>query len=89
MPAAAFFPGGGESFNKENTLTIPEVLTAWSKGGQYNLHHENKLGTLEAGKLADIAVLDQDIFGVGFDEMKNIKVCLTLVDGKPVYNTMF
>lgn len=83
------FPGGGEPFNKENTLTVSEVLTAWTAGGQYNLGHESSLGTLEAGKLADIAVLDGDIFSTGLDQVRDIKVCLTLVNGEPVYNTLY
>lgn len=82
------FPEGGETFNKQNTLTIPELLTAWTKGGQYNLYHENILGTLEAGKLADIAVLDGDVFNTDMDKIRDIKVCLTIVNGKPVYNNL-
>ncbi len=83
------FPGGGEPFNKENTLTVAEVLAGWTSGGQYNLGHESILGTLEAGKLADIAVLDGDIFNTSLDQVRNIKICLTLVNGKPVYNTIY
>lgn len=82
------FPEGGEPFNKENTLTIEELLTAWTKGGQYNLYHDKILGTLEAGKLADIAVLDGDVFHTDMDKMREIKVCLTIVNGKPVYNAI-
>ncbi len=79
------FPEGGEPFNKENTLTIEEVLTAWTKGGQYNLYHENILGTLEAGKLADLAVLDRDIFNTDIEAIRDAKVCLTIVNGKIIY----
>lgn len=82
------FPGGGEVFNKENTLTVSEMMTAWTAGGQYNLGHESILGTLEASKLADIAVLDGDIFNAGSDQVKDIKVCLTIIDGRIVYNTL-
>jgi predicted amidohydrolase YtcJ len=82
------FPEGGEPFNKENNLTIEEMLTAWTKGGQYNLYYENFLGTLEEGKLADIAVLDNDIFSVDIDKLRDVKVCLTIVNGKIVYSTL-
>ena len=82
------FPEGGEPFNKQNTLTIPELLTAWTRGGEYNLCREEKLGTLEVGKLADIVVLDADVFNTPMERMRNIKVCLTMVDGKIVYNTL-
>ena len=34
-------------------LTIPELLTAWSAGGAYNLYQEKELGTLEKGKKAE------------------------------------
>ena len=44
------FPEGGEPFNKQNMLTIPELLTAWSAGGAYNLYQEKELGTLEKEK---------------------------------------
>lgn len=83
------FPGGGEPFNQENTLTVSEVLTVWTAGGQYNLGREDILGTLEPGKLADIAVLDGDIFSTDLDQIRNRKVCLTIVNGKPVYNNLY
>lgn len=83
-----FFPEGGDAFNKENTLTKEELLTAWTKGGQYNLYHEDILGTLEAEKLADIAVLDKDIFNTPMDKIREVKVCLTIVNGKVVYNNL-
>lgn len=82
------FPEGGKPFNKENTITIDEMLTAWTKGGQYNLNHENFLGTLEEGKLADIAVLDKDIFSMNIENIREVKVCLTIVNGKIVFTSI-
>jgi predicted amidohydrolase YtcJ len=82
----AFFSGSGEPFNSENALTIDEVLRAWTFGGAWNLGMENSVGTLETGKLADIAVLDGNVFETPLELMKNIKVCLTLVNGKEVYS---
>lgn len=81
----AQFPEGGEPFNKENVLTVSELLKAWTFGGQYNLGRENELGTLEAGKLADIAVLDADIFHTSMDTIRDVKVSMTIVNGKVVY----
>lgn len=82
------FPEGGEPFHKENTLTVAELLTAWTRGGQYDLGRETELGTLEPGKLADIAVLDGNLFTAPMESVRNIKVCLTLVNGKVVYSTL-
>lgn len=84
----ALFPEGGEPYNKQNTLTVSELLTAWTHGGQYNLGRENELGTLEAGKLADIAVLDTNLFEVAPEKSRSARVCLTLSDGKVVWETL-
>uniref|UniRef100_UPI003260BEDC amidohydrolase family protein n=1 Tax=Clostridium sp. NkU-1 TaxID=1095009 RepID=UPI003260BEDC len=84
----ALFPEGGAPFNEENTLTTAELLKAWTYGGQYNLGCESQLGTLKAGNLADIAVLDGNVFETPMDQIRGIKVCLTLVDGKIVHRTI-
>lgn len=81
------FPEGGEPFNKENTLTVSELLKAWTSGGQYNLGCERDLGTLEAGKLADITVLDGDLFKVDPAQARGMKVFMTIVDGRVVFPT--
>ncbi len=84
----ARFPEGGEPYNAENTLLLHELLKAWSFGGQYNLGFEDSLGTLEPGKLADIAVLSHNLFTTPLEEIRNANVCLTLVDGNVVYNNL-
>ena len=84
----ACFPEGGTPFNEENALTVPELLTAWTYGGQYNLGQEKLLGTLEAGKLADMAVLDENVFEVPLERIRDVKVCLTMVDGSIVYRSV-
>ena len=80
-----YFPEGGEAFNKQNMLTREEVLTAWTKGGAYNLYNENELGTLEPGKKADIAVFDGNLFTTSLEEIRSRKVVMTLVNGQIVY----
>lgn len=64
-------PEGGEPFNKQNMLTIPELLTAWSAGGAYNLYQE-ELGTLKKEK-ADIVVFDGNLFETAI-EIRSRKV---------------
>ena len=82
------FPEGGEPFNPGNTITLAELLTAWTYGGQNNLHSEEILGSLEAGKLADIAVLDTNLFDVPAEDVRQASVCLTIVDGKVVFSSL-
>ncbi|MEH7109644.1 amidohydrolase [Bacillus sp. JJ1764] len=81
------FPDGKpeQGFNKEQGMSIAENLRAWTIGGQYVNFEDQRLGTLEAGKFADIAVLNQNVFAVPMEEMRNVKVALTLYNGRVVY----
>jgi hypothetical protein len=80
-----YFADGGEAFNKENMLKKDELLKAWSYGGAYNLGKEDKLGSIEEGKFADIAILSGNIFETKVEDIKDLKVYMTIVDGKIVY----
>lgn len=83
-----YFPEGGQPFNPQNTLTVAELLTAWTLGGAYDLLREEELGTLEAGKKADIAVLSGDIFATPVERARELTVDLTLVDGRIVHSAL-
>lgn len=84
------FPDGNPltGFNKKQSMSKADILRAWTIGGQYANFSDDKLGTIEEGKLADITVLDNNIFDLSVDEIKDVKVCLTITDGKIVYNTL-
>lgn len=84
-----FFPEGGEPFNVQNTISISEMLKAWTCGGAYNLGMEDKLGTLEEGKLADITVLERNVFEVPMEEMRDVKIAMTMVNGGIAYKNNF
>ena len=45
-----YFPDGKEQYNVQNTITIAEMLKAWTYGGAYNIGMEDKIGTLEDRK---------------------------------------
>jgi len=46
---------------------------------------EDKIGSIEPGKLADLAVLDKDILTCPVDDIKETKVLATMIDGKVVH----
>jgi hypothetical protein len=48
---------------------------------------EDRLGTIEPGKLADLVVLDRDYFSVPDVEIKKIRPVLTVVDGRIVHES--
>lgn len=53
--------------------------------GAYLGKYEDRLGNIEPGKLADLIVIDRDIYTVPPEELLETKVLMTIVDGKTVY----
>lgn len=75
-------PGG---WVPEQKISLEESLIAYTYGSAYASFSENNKGTLEAGKLADIVVLSRNPFEVRPEELKNIKIIMTVAGGKVVY----
>lgn len=71
--------------NPWEKVTMAETLRAYTFGGAYVSNRERELGTLEAGKLADVIVLDRNLFKTETEEIPDCKVLLTLCDGKVVF----
>jgi predicted amidohydrolase YtcJ len=67
-------------------ITREEAVDAYTRGSAFAEFAENEKGTIAAGKLADVAVLSQDIFRVPVDALPDTKSVLTIVDGKIAYD---
>jgi len=77
---------GTPEFNApEERISVEQALTAYTKTGAYASFAENQTGTLEVGKLADLAELSQDIFSVAHDKIGQTHVVMTMVGGKVVF----
>ncbi|MBT2667189.1 amidohydrolase [Bacillus sp. ISL-4] len=71
----------------EQKLTLAEALQAYTYGSAYGCFREHELGTIEAGKLADLVVLDRNLFDIPENEVLKTKVELTINDGKVVFKS--
>lgn len=71
----------GVSLGAEEAITIVEALRCYTGTGAYLGREEAIKGTLELGKLADIAVLDRDVLNIPSAEIKNTRADLTIVGG--------
>ena len=67
-------------------ITREQAVIAYTRTAAYAEFAETDKGTLEAGKLADLAVLSQDIFTVPLPELPKTKALLTLVGGRIVHD---
>lgn len=72
-------------FLPEQALTAEEAVAIYTVNAAKLVHAETDLGTLEAGKLADLVVLDRDIFSVDPKEIKDLTVTLTMAGGRITY----
>jgi len=64
-----------------------EALKAITRGGAYFSFEENVRGSLETGKLADLAVLSDDYLAVPEDEIPGLHSVLTVVGGQVVHSS--
>jgi predicted amidohydrolase YtcJ len=76
-------PKGGFNFNEK--LSVEDAIDAYTFGSAYNEFKENEKGRLNPGYVADLVVLDKDIFTIDYNEIKNIQVEKTMIDGEFVY----
>jgi predicted amidohydrolase YtcJ len=69
----------------EESLTLQEALRTYTLNAAYASFDENKKGTIEVGKFADVTILSDNIFDVSPNDIKKIRVEMTIVDGLVVY----
>jgi predicted amidohydrolase YtcJ len=70
----------------DQALTIEEAVRAATADAAWSYAADERLGTLEVGKLADIVVLDRDLFATPVAEIAGVGVDLTLVGGEVAYD---
>jgi predicted amidohydrolase YtcJ len=75
--------GGGKLL--EDTITREQALIAHTRSNAAFLFQEANLGSLAAGKYADLLVLDRDYLTVPADAIKDLRPLMTMVGGKIVY----
>ena len=73
--------GGAEDY----TITVPEALHAYTLGAAYASGEETVKGSLTPGKLADLVILDRNIFRIPPREILTTRVVATYVKGERVF----
>jgi predicted amidohydrolase YtcJ len=77
--------GEGTYFTPEESVSVEQAVYNYTKAGAYVRFAEDKLGSLEPGKGADLVVLSQDIFTVAHDQIGKTHPMMTFVGGKMAY----
>ena len=68
-------------------ISLADAIKGYTLNAAFAGHREKTEGSLESGKLADLIVLSQNVFGVDPLELVKTKVALTMVGGRIVYKS--
>jgi predicted amidohydrolase YtcJ len=77
--------GGVAIRGPDETPTRAEALRFYTGGSAWFSHDEGRRGSLEVGKVADLAVLSRDYLTVPVDQVGQIESLLTMVGGRIVF----
>ena len=78
-PEGGFVPG--------EAVSLEDAIKAYTLGAAFAGRREKQEGSLEAGKLADLIIVNQDLFKIEPQEIGKTEVRLTMVGGKVVYES--
>jgi len=76
---------GSRPYGRDESVDIHTALRSYTIWNAHQLFMEDKIGSIEEGKYADIAVWDKDMYTIPSDEIKDLKCQLTLMNGRIVY----
>ena len=80
-PEGADYP----PLNTDQAISLEQAIHGYTLGAAYQSHHESKNGSIEIGKLADLIVLDKNLFAIEPEAINEVSVVLTLFGGEPVF----
>ncbi|MBP3232593.1 MAG: amidohydrolase family protein [Anaerovibrio sp.] len=88
LGATGYLPSYGKSMirHADQCLSRLDTLKALTINVAYMWHEEERMGSLETGKLANLTVFDKDFMRDDFKDIENAKCLATYVDGELVYN---
>jgi len=78
--------GGGEVLGAEERITLKQAIDMYTINSARQQYNSDRLGSIEKGKLADIVVIDRNIFDVPITTVHNTKVLLTIINGEVVFD---
>jgi hypothetical protein len=78
----------GAVLGADEAISIREALRIYTMGSARIESREDRIGSIEPGKLADIAVLSEDLLSAPPERIRHLRAVLTMVDGKIVHEEL-
>ncbi|HIF19398.1 MAG TPA: amidohydrolase [Gammaproteobacteria bacterium] len=73
--------------NENERMTLVEMLKAYTINAAYLMHQEHLTGSIEVGKAADLIILERNLYDIPIEEISEVRVLETIIEGKTVYRT--
>lgn len=70
----------------DERLSLDEIIKAATYGGAYSMYLEDEIGTIEAGKKADLVIMDMNITDSDIEDVSNVQIMKTFFDGKLAFD---
>lgn len=80
-------PDGPVQPRETERLDVASMLRGYTIDAAWQLHMEDEIGSIVAGKKADLVVLDKDLFDVDTYDLHKVNVTMTVMDGEIVYDS--
>ena len=78
-------PDPNEILGPQERMTLPDMIASFTINGAYANFMEAETGSIEVGKKADLVVLERNLFDIPAEEIGDVKVLMTMFEGKAVY----
>ena len=79
--------GGGEVLGEQERITLAQAVDMFTRASARQMNMDVATGTIERGKLADIIVIDRNVFDVPITTVHETKVLRTFINGEEVYRS--
>jgi predicted amidohydrolase YtcJ len=79
------FAGDGPMLNENERVDLATMIDAYTINAAWLMHQEQRVGSIEVGKRADLVVLDRNLFEVPATAINDARVVETLLDGTTVW----
>lgn len=78
-------PDGPVLKPENEKTTVAEAIEGFTINNAYQMHMDDVIGTIEVGKYADFVILEENLFEINPENIHNVKVCETIMDGVTTY----
>ena len=68
----------------DGQLSIEQIVMGYTRNGAYQLRMDNEIGSIEAGKVADLVILDDNLFDMDRDRIWKVKPVAVLMEGEVI-----